>query len=400
LETNLDVQAAIPGMPEGLLGNVSGAMWPEAVMTGAAGQFARTYGKYLETPEAFLFMGYLTFLGHIISGKVTLKSEIAPQPRLYTVLLGESADTRKSTAINKCHDFFREAVEREVNPVCGVGSAEGLAKGLERQKRVILLLDELQALVQKCQIDSSALLTCVSTLYEKDFYQNETSRGSVLVDGGQLSILAASTLDTYETMFKSQFLNIGFLNRLFVVIGQGRRKFAIPKRIPDVERRPLLNRLQEVLGFVNDLAHTGCFALPIDPQAEAIFEQWYHTVQGSIFSKRLDTYGHRLMVLLAANAMEDRVTPEVADQTVTLLRYQLSARQQADPIRADTQVARIEEKIRRLVGAGPITKRNLEQRGHKNRTGSYLWKAAVKNLEGDGEIRLDSKTKTYHPCSL
>jgi hypothetical protein len=401
LETNLEMQAATPGLPEGLLNNVSGgAIWPETVMTGAAGQFAKTYGKYLETPEAFLFMGYLTFLGHIISGKVTLKSEIAPQPRLYTVLLGESADTRKSTAINKCHDFFREAVEREVNPICGVGSAEGLAKGLERQKRVILILDELQSLVQKCQIDGSALLTCVSTLFEKDFYQNETSRGSVLVDGGQLSILAASTLDTYETMFKSQFLNIGFNNRLFVVIGNGRRRFAIPKRIPDVERRPLLNRLQEVLGFVNDLAHTGCFALPIDPHAEAIFEQWYHMAQGSIFSKRLDTYGHRLMVLMAANAMEDRVTPEVADQTVTLLRYQLSARQQADPIKADNQVARIEEKIRRLVGAGPIRKRSLEQRGHKGRVGSYLWKVAIRNLENDGEIYFDSKAGTYTvPCS-
>jgi hypothetical protein len=159
------------------------------------------------------------------------------------VLLGESADTRKSTAINKCHDFFQEAVERAVKPICGVGSAEGLAKGLASQKRVILILDELQALVQKCQIDGSALLTCVSTLFEKDFYQNETSRGSVLVDGGQLSILAASTLDTYETMFKSQFLNIGFINRLFVVIGNGGRKFAIPKIIPDVERRPLLDGL-------------------------------------------------------------------------------------------------------------------------------------------------------------
>jgi hypothetical protein len=206
-------------------------------------------------------------------------------------------------------------------------------------------------------------------------------------------------LDTYETMFKSQFLNIGFNNRLFVVIGNGSSKHAIPKLIPDVERRPLQDRLQKVLGFVKDLVHTGCFALPIDPQAEAIFEQWYHTTQGSIFSKRLDTYGHRLMVLLAANAMQDRVTSEVADQTVTLLRYQLAARQQADPIQADTQVARIEEKIRRLVGAGGISKRSLEQLGHKTRAGSYLWNIAVKNLEKDGEIYFNAKTSTYYRCS-
>ena len=374
----------------------TGPLWPEEVMTGAAGRFAQTYINHLETPASFLFMGYLTFLGHIISNKITLQSELVPRPRLYTVLLGESADTRKSTAINKCFEFFRETVEREINPVEGVGSAEGLTKFLERHKQVILIQDELQALVQKCLIDGSALLHCITSLFEKDSYQNETSSKSLIVNGGHLSILAASTLDTYETMFKAQFMNIGFLNRLFLVIGGGGRKFAIPRCVPSAFRDPLINDLKTVLGFANDLARTGCFALPITPEAEMIFSEWYHSAQKSVFSKRLDTYGHRLMILLAVNEQKERITPEVANKTVALLRYQLEARQLADPIQADTKIAAVEEKIRRLLAAnGGMKKRDLEQRGHKNRVGTYLWDCAIKNLERAGEIGFLRKENKY-----
>lgn len=74
--------------------------WPQQVMTGAAGIFARTYSNYLETPECFLFIDYLTILGHVISGQITLESELRPQPRLYTVNLGESSDARKSGSVS------------------------------------------------------------------------------------------------------------------------------------------------------------------------------------------------------------------------------------------------------------------------------------------------------------
>jgi putative DNA primase/helicase len=84
--------------------------WPHEVMGGAAGNFSKAYSAYLETPQAFLFMAYLTFLGHIISGRITLCSEISPEPRLYVGLLGESADDRKTTSISKTQSFFRSVI--------------------------------------------------------------------------------------------------------------------------------------------------------------------------------------------------------------------------------------------------------------------------------------------------
>ena len=46
-------------------------------------------------------MSYLTCLGTVLSRRLTLSTEIRPQPRLYSLLLGQSADERKSTSLEK-----------------------------------------------------------------------------------------------------------------------------------------------------------------------------------------------------------------------------------------------------------------------------------------------------------
>jgi len=80
------------------------------VMSGLAGEFAKVYAQSLEVPEQFFFMGFLTCLGSLLADKATLATEIKPQPRLYVVLLGESAEDRKSTGITKVVDFFKDAL--------------------------------------------------------------------------------------------------------------------------------------------------------------------------------------------------------------------------------------------------------------------------------------------------
>jgi hypothetical protein len=141
--------------------------FPQGVITGAAGRFADVYSSNLESPREFFFMSYLTCLGAILAKRLTLSSELKPQPRLYTLLLGQSADDRKSTAIEKTVDFFRDTIDRDAGfHVChGVGSAEGLQKRLEDTKEGLLLyLDEFKTFVSKCKIDSSVLLPCVNKL--------------------------------------------------------------------------------------------------------------------------------------------------------------------------------------------------------------------------------------------
>ena len=132
--------------------------FPLHVLSGAAGDFARLWSSHTEAPVQFYYFSYLTCLGSIISSRVTMDSQIEPSTRLYTLLLGESADDRKSTAIDQTIKFFASTLPGHLSVCHGVGSAEGLQSQLSETNRVLLCLDEFKQLVSKCKIQSSVLL--------------------------------------------------------------------------------------------------------------------------------------------------------------------------------------------------------------------------------------------------
>ena len=78
----------------------------------------------------FFYMGFLTCLGAALADRLTLASELEPQPRLYVVLLGDSAIVRKSTAVSQIVDFFWSTVESFPSS-WGVNSAAGLQRFLQ-----------------------------------------------------------------------------------------------------------------------------------------------------------------------------------------------------------------------------------------------------------------------------
>ena len=101
-----------------------------------------------------------------------------------------------------------------------------------------------------------------------------------------------------------------------------------------------------------------------------------------------------MLLLLTMNESLNVVTPEIANKVVALLNYQLAARREVDPIDADNTIARLEERIRRYLKNGPLTKRELERKCNKNRVESWPWKMALDNLLKDHEIGI-GKDKKY-----
>jgi hypothetical protein len=151
--------------------------------------------------------------------------------------------------------------------ILGVGSAEGLAKAFTAEKpQVILMLYELKALVQKCKIDGSVLLPCINTLFEANRFHSLTKSHDIKIDDAQLCLLTAFSLDTYAHMFTGQFLHIGFLHRLFIVIGSAGRRFSIPKLIPEDVKGPLREDLQAVMGPGDEPQRGRSLCLPLDPR--------------------------------------------------------------------------------------------------------------------------------------
>ena len=145
--------------------NVEDRQFPREAVQGLAREYADTYSKYLESPWSFWVFAFLTCLGNILSDRLTIDSVIKPQPRLFTLLLGESADERKSECLKQTIGLFSEALP-DFSPCFGVGSAEGLAERLNKHPKTVLIFDEMKLFVSKALIESSVLLPCVNTLFE------------------------------------------------------------------------------------------------------------------------------------------------------------------------------------------------------------------------------------------
>ncbi|MGA2465499.1 MAG: DUF3987 domain-containing protein [Thermodesulfobacteriota bacterium] len=386
------------------MGNPHLKDFPNNSIQGAAGKFADLFSNYLESPWQFLGMGYLTCLGNLIADKVSLESEISPQPRLYTIAVGESADDRKSEGmIRQPINFFRQALSGHpfsFNVCMGVGSAEGLAKEFSgRGPNLLLAFDELKAFVSKAQIDGSILTPCVNTLFDSNTFHSSTKKKTISLDHAYLSLLGACTAETYRRMWTPTFLDIGFINRLFPITGKGRRRFAIPKIIPESEKRPLENQVLSILKFVDSLPkQNGLYPMPIDSDAYELFTSWYLRQEQSLFAKRLDTYGHRLLILLAVNEGRDRITSDITQKVIELLDWQLEVRRELDPIDCETLIAKIEGVIKRTLASGPLSKRDLERKCNASRYGIYYWKRVLKDLIMDDRVRWNEEKDAYELC--
>ena len=366
------------------------ARFPAEVMTGAAGDFAHLYSSYMEVPKQFFYFSYLTCLGITLADSLTIDSELKPQPRLFTVILGESADDRKSSAISKTIHFFKDTAT--VFSVCwGVGSAEGLQKRMDENNRLLLAFDEFMAFVGKCRIEGSVLLPCVNSLFENNWYESQTKKSEVILNNAHLSILAASTVQTYERTWSPAFTDIGFNNRLWLVTGSGERKFSCPRTIPDESKLLAKKKLAAVL--LHAEKHP---VLEIDHDARERYDEWYMGRPRTIHGKRLDAYAMRLMPLLAVNDLKATVDLATVNKVIALCDHQHHVRQLHDPIDADSSVARLEEKVRRVLKAkGSAGRRDLKRALHVNQTGLWLFDTAINNLIREKELGFDKSTNAY-----
>ena len=376
--------------------------FPFDVIKGAAGYYTNVYSSYMEIPKQFLFLSYLTCLGAVLSKKIRLKSALRTQPRLYTVLVGESAFDRKSTAIEYTVDHFEKIIESFVS-CWGLGSAEGLQKVLRKKRKeleekeikefgFILAFDELKAFVNKCKIESSVLLPCINTLFESNKYENHTQKASLEINDAQISLLGASTVQTYETIYNSTFTSIGFPNRIFLVIGTALAKDPFPEEIPRKKITVMEANLKTILNRIGDEK-----IYDLTEEAKELWHEYYMSInRSSVHSRRLDTYGMRLMMILAANRLKKEIDEEIILDTVKLLNWQYDTRKIYDPIDADTKIARMEESIRRkLFEKGPLQDRELKQATSANRTGLWIYNNALKNLKSAQEIGWSNEDKKH-----
>jgi hypothetical protein len=357
--------------------------FPMHIVGGFAGRFAYEYSQVLEPRIPAFYMSALVCLGSVLSGSIRINSELTTDPRLYVVFIGQSGEAKKSTAAKMTLKFFNENV-REFRSCEGAGSAEGLFQEINGQKwnrRMVLFYDEFQQFVNKCRIESSVLLQMVNILFENNKYESPLKKSKMKLDNTYLSLLSASTEETYEDCWTASFTNIGFNNRLFIVPTSSHRMHSIPGRIEKNITTSLVEELNAILGMVGEGIEYN-----VTREAFQIYDRWYKGLKSGAHSVRIDTYALRLMPLLAVNEMKTIIDEDIVRKAITLCEWQLRVRRRYEPAVTENQYATIEARIRKVLLEHPMSTRELQRKTNSNRVGIRIFMNALDNMQTIGEV--------------
>lgn len=361
------------------------------INAGIAGEFADAYASISEAPRHFYLMVYLACLGACLAGKIELKSLLKVQPRLYIVLLGASGRGRKSTPLAITTEFFSDLTD-SFGLMHNANSGEGLGVFLQKHPSTLLNYDEFAGFVSKAGSKGNTLLGTVTSLFEKNQYQTATKDKQLLIPHAYLSMVAACTTDTWERCWNADFTAIGLVNRLFLVPGHMETLVPIPPRLPLDTWRTLRDNTTAVIRVAEAVREYG-----LTQEAGEMYDNWYRNGldHQSLHSVRLDAHALRLMLLLAACRGHEDIGIEVVTDAIKLADWQHKVRQQYDPLDADNEMARVEQRIRRALAVKPRTLRELQQYTHAQRSGLWIWKNALENLITNDEIAYSPATKKY-----
>lgn len=362
--------------------------FPTEIIKGSAKKFVDLYSPIREVPEAFLWASFCAYFGNAISRYVSLQTDNS-EPRLFTVLLGKSARSRKSTSNDAAKEFFNQISgnDQRQNSIEGFGSGEGLVNRLvgNADKTSILYLDEINVLARKTNSDNSVGIAPLHRLFEGHSYENPLAAGGPMVKNAYLSLLSASTVEDFQQTWTAKHKDAGFFSRLFLVAADASEKrIAFPKN-PDTQVRNAL--LKEVQQLIERLASEKS-QYPLESEAEKRWAGYYENFGDGEEWNRIDTYGFRLMVIQAALTGASSISVQIVEDVIKLLDFEVTVRRAVLPVIADTQIAQLEEAIRRYLpkqGEG-ISKRELQRKTNANRKGIEMFNRALKDLENNGEL--------------
>ena len=430
LEPPIDemIEADVAHAPPGRLAtSVEASMlaFPESRYLGAAAKFADLFSRHFESPKVFLYIDLLAIIGVMISGRFRADIDLPVQPRLYVLKIAQSAWKRKSTSTKLADKFIRPILRQKGNPqwryadyespvIYGVGSAEGLGTRLVADtentgtigmpvttRRAVLMYDEFRRFEAKSSIDGSALRPMVNELFESNQYENLTKNTSLRIHDGHLGFLSNTTEETYRDLLASgESIDLGFLNRFFLVVGNTDRRIAQPKAPSESELAPIRTELEKYFADLPPLNEDGSanneIVIPLTPAAVSRWERWYQDLEETPETARLDSLGMRLMGLLAFTSGRKEIDEDLVDAVLNILEYQRRVRTTYRPNTGENPTARMEQKIKfELSKQGHLSERDLRRYTNADRSGIKIFVSAKNSLINAGEIRLRKEDKKF-----
>lgn len=350
-----------------------------------------------ETTEAsplYHHAALLTVVGAAIGRRLYVEYGHRLYPNLYTCLIGDAGESRKSTSIGLALRLIAELAGRAqpgyLNPpvdtvptMRGLSTVEGLLQHLQgSQGKALVVLEELASLMMKAkkQDFSAALLPKLAELYDNpDKVGVYTRKAPLVVDRPFVAILAATTPAWLEAVMDSGDVLSGLASRFMFIVGKPSGDISFPET-------PHLGEIQEKL--MKRLGRLGeAQEMKLDGDCVEMWDAWYKEWRGG--QKEKDETARALAVRIPETVLKVAMIMQFLDAGTDLLEWESlqSAIQFVENVQESLKDVRpllsgLDEKVLRKVemaGAAGVGRGRIhEQIGGKVKSGEL--RQSIDNL--------------------
>lgn len=362
--------------------------------------------KQLVTPsevstEFHLFV-FMTMIAALVGDKVHYREgNDVIYPHLWTMLLGSSGVSRKTTAFSPAVKIL--AKTKKVNLLASKGSAEGFFKELVEYKGVGLLRhSELGSLLGALRKDyMGGFVDELCEMYDPSpaTLVKRLSKDTFGVDHFAISWIAATTPDSLNKCDATGRVAGGFLPRWNIVFG------GPPDTLINFRKAKCQDYFDKFVATLVKLCPAKSYEIRFSDGAMTVHKEWYMKHRPKIQDGRLGNFEIRVLEVVKKYAvllafLNDRKEVTKGDMALALKfgdYFFSTATRLITKELWETQYERIVQRIlgaiRRLKGKGEKTSRRNLMRSTSFPLVSF--KNAMETLEARGEVVQNAKDETW-----
>lgn len=388
---------------------------PDIARQGIIDEYIRVMSPTTEAPDGFHLGVALTVIGAMIGRSVYASFGKRLHANLFTLLVGDSGQSRKDTAISCGITLLRTTLTTETSMVTSgakaskvtvgsgvkvatdISSGEGLISTLKDTPNVLMYLSEFARLMGNANRQGTKTIAPVlmEAFDTPDSLSNLSKLSPVDAKEPYLSILAATQPRVLDGLLSEGDIHSGFINRWLIIPGKSTNPNYWP---PDIDREWLHVLFQNI---------TALIGTAVDPRgmsgsddAKAFWKIWYekHWYQERSDEESSMAVRHPVMAIKVALIYAVLNGDQVIDQwhlEVGIAIVEWMAAQVAPllPSWGASPLARLEQRVLAVITErGPMKRKTITTLcSNPRRWTTQDIKRTVDALLDNGVIRLDSQ---------
>lgn len=215
--------------------------------------------KFTDAPDIYHRACASTLLGSLLTTfdyRMKLAGGTSQRyPNLWTFIIGDSGNSRKSTAVDMATEVLNRATKLREMRAPDDGSPEGFAKDFVAKENnksgnaaALMVHSEMGMFLQNVRKDYAAgFKALMMGFYDTPaLYRRKLSKEEFSVPRPRLSVLGALATEFLPTTLDSTDWTNGFMNRALIVYGRRERTMEQPKTPPVEVYRALATQLEVV----------------------------------------------------------------------------------------------------------------------------------------------------------